>query len=311
MRKFLIPALLVSAAFGQTTTRTYSFTHIPTVQEFQEIANIMRTMTGIAAVSPDNDQKTVTLTATAEQIGITDWLFQQFDQPPQGQAPVPYAVTKDDVLQLLYLPSTQTVQDFQEIANGVRTLVEIKQATAENAQRAFVIRGTPAQIAQSAWMINDLTQSTHASAPHQYQQAADDVTQIFYLTYTASVSDFQEIAMLVRTIGVIRRAIAENGNKALIVRGTAAQIAMSAWLVNELDQPPPAPAAHEYRVAVDDLVRVFYLPATATKQDVQAAASRIRITAKNQQTSGLYAPKAIIIRGTSSQIAQAEQLLAQ
>jgi type II secretory pathway component GspD/PulD (secretin) len=313
MRKFLIAALLAPLVCGQTpVTRTYTFTHVDTVQEFQEIASVMRVITGIGPVTTDNTQKKLTVTGATDQIGVTDWLFQQLDQPPQGQASVTYNVSKDDVVQLFYLPSTKTIQDFQETANGVRTLVEIKLAFTVNAQRAFLIRGAPAQLAHAAWMIGDLTQPTHGSGAHQYQRADDDVTQIFYLTHTASVQDFQETANMIRSIAEIRRTIAENTPRALIVRGTSAQIAIAAWLVSDLDQAQPAPAAlHEYHVAGDDTIRVFYLPATTTVQDFQATANRVRTSAKIRQAVATNAKRAFTVRGTSAQIAQAEQMLQQ
>jgi hypothetical protein len=119
-----------------------------------------------------------------------------------------------------------------------------------------------------------------------------------------------EIAMLVRTLGEIRRAVAENTPRALILRGTAAQIAMSAWLVKELDQPNAAAgAARSYSVGPDDEVRVFYLPTATAMNEFRSAADRTRLASRNQHTFVLAFARAFVIRGTSVQIAQAEQML--
>jgi type II secretory pathway component GspD/PulD (secretin) len=306
---FLIAALLAPHVYGQTVTRMYSFTHVNTVQEFQEIANAMRTMSNVKDASTDNAQLTATVTGTPEQIGITDWLFKELDQPPQGQSPVTYNVSVDDVVELLYLPSTQSVQEFQELINGVRTILEIRYAFGDNAQHAFVVRAPAAQVVLAARLATDLSQPAPGSGVHQYQIAADDVMQVYYLTHAASVQDFQEIANGVRTIAEIRRVVAENSPRALVVRATPAQIAMATWLISEFDQPHAAPAAHSYTAGADDVVRVFYLPPTGTVQDFQATANKIRTTAQIRRAVGINTPRAFTVRGTNTQIAQADQMV--
>src|ERR1022692_2563283 len=100
---FLITALCALVSFGQTpaaTTQVFTFTHTDTVQEFQEICNLIRTATAIRDASTDNAQKTLTLLGTADQLALAGWLSPQLDrnQPSQDPAVHEYRVGSDDVV---------------------------------------------------------------------------------------------------------------------------------------------------------------------------------------------------------------------
>jgi hypothetical protein len=308
----LSTALFATGAFGQTVVdRKYTFAHIETTQELQEIANAMRTMAEMRQASADNALKTIAVSGTASQVGVTDWIFKELDQPPQGQAADDrqYTVAKDDILRVFYLPSTKTVQEFQEISNGVRTVLEIRRAIAENQQRALILRGTAAQIAQSAWLVDELTQANPTSGVHQYQGPVDDVTQVFYLPSTYSVNEFQEIANGVRTLAEIRRAVGESASRALVLRDTRDKLAIASWVLNDLVQPHTAGSVHQYQVAADDLVRVFYLPSTSTVKDFLDTAIRVRTAAQIRRAVTENSMRAFMVRGTPLQITQAEQMI--
>jgi len=65
----------------------------------------------------------------------------------------------------------------------------------------------------------------------------DLVTQVFYCTNVTSVQEFQEIANAVRTLGEVRRAIAINASRAILVRDTVDKVALVAKLIHDLDKP--------------------------------------------------------------------------
>src|SRR5580700_9548985 len=65
----------------------------------------------------------------------------------------------------------------------------------------------------------------------------DDVVKVFYVTNVTSVQEFQEIATTIRTVAEIRRVFTYNAQKALIVRGTADQVALTEKLIHDLDKP--------------------------------------------------------------------------
>jgi type II secretory pathway component GspD/PulD (secretin) len=314
MAVLLSTALFSASAFGQqAVTRTYSFTHVENFQELQQMTGLLRTLTSINQITMDSARLSTTMGGTAEQIGITDWLFRQLDQPPQGPAPLTYNVSVDDVVELMYLPSTLTVQEFQEVANCIRTVVEIPLAFGLNSQRALAIRAPAAQVVLAAKLVSDLTQAPPTASIRVYPSSAgaDDVTQVYFLTHTESIQDFQETANAVRTITEIRRIVADNAPRAIVARGTAAQLAMATWLLHDLDQPQTAPAAHSYYGPTpEETIRVFYLPAAlGTVREFQNAATKIRTAAQLRRAVALNTQRAFVVRGTISEVSRVNQMV--
>jgi hypothetical protein len=103
------------------------------------------------------------------------------------------------------------------------------------------------------------------------------------------------------------------------LRGTAGQIALAEWLINELDQPipealaqqSPNPAAHEDRPSGtgDDVARVFYLTHAQTAQRLQEIATQVRSMTEVRRLFTYNAPRALALRGTADQIALADRLI--
>src|SRR5580704_12555706 len=63
---------------------------------------------------------------------------------------------EDFIVKTFYLTNTTSVQEFQEIANAVRTATTIRAAFTYNAQKALVLRGTLDQIKLAEKLIHDL-----------------------------------------------------------------------------------------------------------------------------------------------------------
>jgi hypothetical protein len=163
------------------------------------------------------------------------------DQPKQSSAAGEYSVGKDDVMRVLYVANAKSAQDFQEMANTVRTIVEIRRMFTVNASRALLVRSTPDEMAMAQWMLGQLdkpaaAQQNQASGEYRVPGAADDVMRVFYVANSKSVQDFQATANAVRTATQIRRVFTYNAEHALAVRGTANQLALAEVLIHDLSR---------------------------------------------------------------------------
>jgi hypothetical protein len=240
-----ISVLLVGRGSGQSLDksdqrdRTFYLTHTDTIQQFQEVATVIRTIANIQKVTTDNDQKSVTVHATDGQIAMAEWLFNELDNPAvQASVPHQYLVPgdSDDVVRVFYVTTAATVLDFQEISTLVRTIANITRVFTYNAPKALVVRDTAAQVQMAEWLVKELEQP---AAPHEYQVpgSKDDVVHVLYLPQTGSMQAFQKAATQIRTSTQITRVFTYNTPKALAVRGTADQIALAAKLAKDLDHP--------------------------------------------------------------------------
>ena len=237
-------ALCACLCPGQTpglTDRIFYLTHTATVQQFQEVATTIRTITDIQRISTDYDQKSVTVQATAPQIAMAEWLFNELDSPV-AQTTVPHEYrtpnTSDDVVRVFYVTTATTVQDFQVIATLVRTISDIRRVFTYNGRNALVVRGTDAQIGLADWLVNEL-QPKPSPSNREYAMPGgnDDIVRVLYLVHTPSVQDFQKAATQIREATQIKRVFTYNTLRAAAFRGTAEQVATAERMAAQLDKP--------------------------------------------------------------------------
>jgi hypothetical protein len=225
-----------------------------TVQEFQELATLVRTITETRRVFTYNDARAAVFRGTAEQMAMTDWMIGDIEKAAAG--PRPHSVSRqyllpasptptpnENVTQIFYLENTPTVQDFQELATLMRTIAEVRRVFTYNRPRAIAVRGTADQVAFVNWMFNELDQPVHGQRAHQsaiytYPVVGKDdgtTARIFYLPHIATTQDFQKVATTIRTTAQIRRVFTWNEARAMAVRGTVDQIELAQRLLTDLE----------------------------------------------------------------------------
>ncbi len=218
--------------------------------------------------------------------------------------------------------NTAGAQQVQEIATVVRSIGDIRQLTVDATERTMSVQGTPDQIALAGWLLEQLDQprnqqasSSRSSAVLEYRMldAGDDnVVRVFYAPYAKTVQELQEVTVVVRATADIRRMFAYNGGKVVAARATAGQIALAAWLFDELGTPAdPSPASPEYRVAGgnDDVARVLRAPHTKTVRDFMELVTAVRSVADLRRTFTYSRPREIALRGAADRVALAAWLV--
>jgi len=138
----------------------------------------------------------------------------------------------------------------------------------------------------------------------------------FYLTQPATPQDLASMATMIRTVADVQAVSVDQAHNALVANGTAGQMALTEWLVHELDQPvgqTPAPATPEYRMAGEngDVVRVFRMDPSATQADLTAVVTAIRTTTDSQRMFPYYPQRAVVARSSVDRVDAAEWLFHQ
>ncbi len=229
-------------------------------------------------------------------------------------------VLADDVERVFHFNHTEVVQNIQEIATVIRAIANVPQASADATQRTLTVHGTAGQIALAEWLFSNLDKPTNMPESRDSQEYQvpdnDEVVRVFYLTHTETVRNLQEVATTVRSLAEIRRLFTYNALSAVAVRGTAGQIALAGWLLNELDQSTnpqrtQASAIPVYRLTEngDDVVRVFYLTHSGSLASFQRIATQVRTAAQIRRLFTYNEPRAVAVRGTDEQIAMADKLI--
>ncbi len=325
--RYAVIALLASAAGGhllaqESIERSLYLTHAASTEDRQSLAVAVRMIVNPGLITVDEEKKSVTLRGTPQQIAMAEWLVQELDRPQDrttSAAEYPGSASGDNVVKVFRLAHAESPQALQEIATTLRSVGDISRVFVCTAPSAIAVRGAADRTALAAWLVGELDRPAGPSASDipEYHLSGDNesVVQVRHLHSAQSPQQLQEIATLIRGVADVRRLFLYHQAKAITLRGTPEQIALTHWLIGELDQPAAGRVAvpHEYRVSAnsdDDLVRLLYLTRLETPEHLQQILAEIRSTTGIRRVFASYAPKAIALRGTATQIALAEKLIA-
>jgi hypothetical protein len=182
------------------------------------------------------------------------------------------------------------------------------------------VGGTAEQVALASWIFSELNgppSQGQAGAISQYGGAGDPVW-VYHLANTGSREALLEMLNTLRNIGIITKVFPKFSGNELVVRASPGQQALAAWLVRQLDQPAgqAASGGNRPQFRLDDagmqrVVQVFYLAHANPPADMQNLANLLRTKAHLTMVFANNAEKAIVARGTDSEIARAAQLVAE
>jgi hypothetical protein len=223
----------------------------------------------------------------------------------------------------------QTAREFQiahaptanhpaELANAIRAIVETDQVTVDP-RNTITVRGTAAQLAMASWLMSvlDAAPNGQHSSPPEFRalDAFDDVARVLFFAHTPTLTRFNEVATVILATSQVRRRSTVADSKAFVVRGTGFQVALAEWLFNELDKPAIIASQHTaseiYHYAgggVDHVTRVYYLANAGPVIDFQTISTAMRVITEVRYTYTYNDRRALIMRGSTKQIALADWL---
>ena len=312
--------LFAAVASGQ---QVIHLMHVESAPSLQEMANAIKATEDVQDVSIDPVKKTVTVNGTAEQIALAQWLCGELDKPSAVQAfaksQYPASASKQLAVQVFYLAHSQSYRELQQSVIAARSLAGIQRTFPYNPIGAVVASGTVDQLAVFEWLLNEFdAPAAQIQAPVLHDRAVQgdrtwgNRAQVFFLPLAHSPLEVQEMMNMTRALVDLPFLFPATWRNALVLRGTAEQMAFADWVLTLLNDPT-APAANatalEYSVQGDtrygNLARVFFL---SHPQGGQELANTIRSTTKMRVWYNSLR-NAVAVRGTGDQIAQAEQLI--
>ena len=138
---------------------------------------------------------------------------------------------------------------------------------------------------------------------------AADQEKIFSLANAQTVKQISEIATVVRSTTQDRTLFVDADRKTMTVRGSEQQIAITDWLLKQLDHSPSeVPPAAEYKAGDTDFVQVRHLPGSMALRPIQELITGIRSTIqfKVMFVAMETNPPAVVMRGTRGELAMAQ-----
>ena len=309
---FLSTALAASVAAAQTT-RLFHLIQNETADQMFQIATLIRSTGGIQQIWADDLQRTVSVTGTSAELDMAAWYVKQLDRATPPPSPQDYPVGNDDTVRMFFLAHVSTSQQLQEIVTNLRAIIDIKRLFIYDTLHAVAMRGTGSQIAMATWLVNQLDQAVGvpSPAPNDYALSGDDVTHVFNLSNPRVPMETYEMVTLIRSVADVQRIFTYTVRKTIVVRTSPDHMALTAWLVKQLDRPASTPSVTvQYTLpsGPDNIVGVFYLP-NPSRESLNKAATQVRTTARVQRLFTYSTLGALAVRGTLEQLATAEKVI--
>jgi hypothetical protein len=221
--------------------------------------------------------------------------------------------------------NTQSPRQMQEVVNAIRSIAEVRDATADPAQRLLTVGGSDDQLALAAWLFADLDQPPSrppelVSSATTFADPRAPEVRIYHPAHLSSAPQLQELVNTIRSITEIQRAIVVSENPVIVVRGTPEQAAFADWLVGEIDRAAAGGAGgvRDYSYDSGNLtpavvrktsVRIYYPAQIGTAPDLQEALNGLRTIGDLLRVVIFTAPPAIVLRGSADQAALSDWLV--
>ena len=320
----LLVGLFAFAAWGQTSEKVFYFTHLDTPQALQEVTNMIRVVGDIRDLSPDVAKQSLTVKGTADQIAAVGWLTAEMDKPggATGTRDYPFNDARAPLARVVYLSHVDNPRDLQEIVNALRSVVDIQRCYPMSQQKAIVMRGMPEQVKAAGWLLGVLDQPAGAqpggASPPDYRLPEEDwsytrgaelVVRVAALAHIDTPQAIQETVNTVRSIIDMQRCFPLNARRVLVMRGNDDQMALAAWLLQQLDGPA-GQGTSEFKMggAAGQIAQVAYVNA-GTRESLLGTVSAIRTETKMTIIFPFPPQMAVTMRGTADQLAQAQQVI--
>jgi hypothetical protein len=146
---------------GETAVQVFYLPYAATVQQFQEVATVIRTVGEVRRIFTYNTPRALIVRGTTDQVAFTGWMVNELGKPvTAGTASTTYQYPGNDrngenLIRVYYVKDTPTVAAFQQLATQIRATTKMSRVFTYNESRALTLRGTEAQLATAEQMLQD------------------------------------------------------------------------------------------------------------------------------------------------------------
>jgi hypothetical protein len=216
--------------------------HTTTIYGIQEICATLRSVANIRTLAPVVISRIITLRDSASQIALAESLLPKMDlvaQPRQEPSIDEFKLTgSDDIVMVYGLAHTDGAMSIQEIMADLRSVLDIPKIFPVTAPNLLVIRCRANQLQMVKWLIPELDRQTASPSGNEAHVPGsnDDVVHVFYMSHATNRSVLNNLVTEIHRTAHIMKAYARTTPPTLVVRGTEAQIATAAQMIELADR---------------------------------------------------------------------------
>jgi hypothetical protein len=145
----------------EPAVRVFYVPYASTVQQFQEIATLVRTIAETRRLFTYNESRALIVRGTPEEVALVGWIVHELGKPvAAGNASQTYQYQGNDrlgenLVRVFYIPGAPTVPVLQQLATQIRTTTNMRKVFTYNETRALAVRGTATQLATTEQILQD------------------------------------------------------------------------------------------------------------------------------------------------------------
>ena len=179
-------------------------------------------------------------------MALAKFLLAELDQPAQARQNAfvhefRMAGGGNNTVVVYGLAHTDSAQSLQEIIVNIRTVLDIQRIFQVTAPKLLAIRGSESQVQTLKWLVPELDRRTAKAGGNEMRVPGgnDDVVHVFYLSHVTNVKGMNELLTELRSTPHIMKAFVRSVPAALVLRGTADQIATAGQIIELRDRTAP------------------------------------------------------------------------
>ena len=153
-----LPAPLPGSRPGENLTRITAFrvANSTSTTEFLEIVTALRSIGEFRYVMSHGASGSFFIRSTAADADVASWLLQQVDRKTGGAVAEYRYPAVDDVINVIYVPSSNTVAQFQQEVTRIRGATNLRRVFTLSRLRAVLVRDSEARVAEARKMFTEL-----------------------------------------------------------------------------------------------------------------------------------------------------------
>ena len=217
--------------------------HTISIRGAEEIVTTVRTVVNIQKIFLVAAPAILTLRGNADQIALAESLVSELDQTPQPRqnATVHELKLSDDTVVVYGLAHTIEPQSIQEVLVILRTVLDIQRLFEVTEPKLLAIRCNPSQVQMVEWLLPLLDRTTADGSGSEARMPGgnDDVVHVFYLSHLTDLRRMNGLLTDIRKTVYIQKAFTRSTPPALVLRGTADQIATAGRMIESSDHSAP------------------------------------------------------------------------
>lgn len=215
------------------------------------------------------------------------------------------------------LANTPTADGVKEMTTLTRSIAQVMDVSYDEAHNSFSLAGFEHQLGLAVWLLHAAEKPTqnneYVMQPDLPADNRDAVTRVHYLKNSDRLN-YQEILTIARTVGEIPLTSGGSQPPLIAFRGTEWQAELGDWPATNLDVPTGT-GYNSFSLpgsdGTEEIVRIFFLNPGMNLHAILDLREKIRAATNAKRIFNKTSPPAIVIRGTSPVLSQAQEIIGQ